>query len=282
MSQQQEKKYVIQRTRQKVNQKQNIPRLVSKLQQQPKLKTSQPLQKVGQHFESIGNLVFDKRLLDRISKKCLLNKNEAIIILDHSHPQRRYVDSGNSIGEEDYFLIYNVDGKPVSQIQYGFHYSKDGAATLEISSETKRSHREKHYNTILRAITILLAPTMMVHGKPIVQIISTTQNPLSTYSLLKLGFLYKDSQHVVDANQKPFDVSWYSPSFNKKQQTLSQKQKRIQQQQKLFSYIDNIWEWDPDYFEIYMYLSEDMYPRAVQLAKNTLYRLHNCSIQQQG
>ena len=234
---------------------------------------------VKQRFDQVGNLIYDKQTLELISKKCMLNENDKIIILDDFHPQRRYVDPSNKIGEENYYIIYNVNGKPVSQIQYGFSYDDDDSVvTMEISSETKATERQKHYNTVLRAITIILSPTMMLGDKPVVQIISQAQNPLSVYSLLKLGFSYKNSQHVVDANQKSFNVSWYSPSLNKTQ-TAQQKQKRTEQQGKLFSYIDNIWEWDPDYFEIYMYLTKDKYPQAVRLAKNTLYRLRKCSIQ---
>jgi len=240
-----------------------------------------PTKNIKQRFDSVGNLVYDKQLLDLISKKCLLNENDEIIILDDFQPQRRYVDYGNKFEGENYYLIYNVNRKPVSQIQYGLisENSEDNSVDMKISSDTDINERNKHYNTILRAVLIILSPTMMLGYKPVVRIQSDAQNPFSVYSLLKLGFSYQKEHNITAGpDEEVFDVSWFTPSL-KKTQTAQQTQKRTQQQKKLFTYIDNVWEWDPDYFEIPMYLTKENFPRAVRLAKNTLYKLRKCVIQ---
>jgi hypothetical protein len=234
-------------------------------QQVKKRRVTSPLQKVGALF-------YNKSLIDTMNENCLA-PNEKIVLYDATQERNKYVKKSDS-GGHDYYIVMNVDGHPVSQIQYSF--ANDNFRNMTISSETKTDYRKKHYNTILRVATVLLAPTMKIEDEePIEKIYSRAQNPVSVYSLMKLGFDYEN--YTLEEQQ--LDVSFYSPSFQQ-HQTQEQKKQRLQQQKQLLQYLKQLKQGD-DNFEIYMVLRNENFNHAKTLALLTLQRLLGCHVEKQ-
>lgn len=230
--------------------------------------SSSQRQSLSQKQKKLGDLIYSQALVDAINTNCL-QSNEQIVLYDANQSKNMYVKKSDS-GGEDYYIVMTVNNKPVSQIQYSF--DENNYTEMTISSDTEKSHRKRHYNTILRVATILLAPTMKMYNEPIEKIYSRAQNPLSVYSLFKLGFNY---ENYILENQE-LDTSWYTPSIQQ-QQTQQQKKQRIQEQKELLQYLTQLKQGD-DNFEIYMVLRKKNFKTAVKLAKITLQRLLGCQL----
>lgn len=193
-------------------------------------------------------LTYDTNLLKRINHNCL-NQNENIDI--------RY--SGVSAdGLVEYTMYFHVDGEITSTIKLGFgqdylplHFR------LIIDSYTEEQHRQKHYNTILRCVLVMLMPDMKINGHSIRKVYSDAENSLSVYVLTKLGF---------DADY--FDLSFYNPSIVMTQDQMTRKQKQGELKQFIFK---NSIE------DIPMILLKQNYQNSAIIARSLLKRLRsNC------
>lgn len=252
---------------------QSINKILSsaKYQQQSKQKTTSsqiisaiPTTDVQDQYKNIRGFIYNHKLLDLISSRCLKD-NEKIRIIDAYQKKDRYVDKWTSSSSKnfDYFMVLYVDDNPVSQIRYEF--LEQNYRELIISSDTKEQFRQRHYNTILRIATVLLAPTMMMADGYINEISSQAQNPLSVYTLLKLGFDYNRSYVVHD-----FDPQ-YTPS-QIQNQTKQQQQQRKTQQKQLLQYLLQLSN-EYDEFEIPMVLRRPHFEKSSKLAMIALNRI---------
>lgn len=258
--------------RTKRNKVQQVKR--SSQQQKQQIQLSSQQQQQLQQTQKQCSLTYDKNLLNTINNTCMRD-DEEIVLLDYFQPKERYIHTFNT-DDVNYVLVMNVNGRPVSQIHYGLKENED-FSVLNISSVTPYLKRKQSYNTILRCVTVLLAPTMRTKGRPIQKIMSKAQNALSVYSLLKLGFDY-DLEYDQDGN--PINTQDYNPyqvqeKIKTKQLTQTD---RVAKQKHLREYIEAFMDKIHNASEINMYLDRKDFKKAGLLARKGLERKLGCNL----
>ena len=208
-------------------------------------------------------LEYDEELLQRINNRCLPT---------HSQIRIRYLGLDDLDAEDamchQYTMYLSVKEKEVSEIilEFGMDYQRLHDSVY-INSHTMEEHRQRHYNTILRCVLILLMPDMKINHHPIKKVVSTAESYLSVYSLAKLGF------HIGNGNNNIVDLSFYDPFRIISQQERVARQKQLKQSAK--SAYEHVKILTP------MVLLQKNYRKSCILAKQTLNRLcANCLIQE--
>lgn len=207
----------------------------------------------------VPHLEFDQNLLREINDQCLPSDEKITI----EYSEHTYTQGDNPSDEEIFFIYLKKNNHVVSQIELMFtedDYSELHDAMI-ISSETKPQYIQRHYNTILRCVLVLLLPRMKIEGCKIKQVVSNAQNYLSVYSLAKLGFVAEQFE------LQQFDLSFYSPYQQKTQQQRVQKQKQLKQ------YIKQKYQKHPDNAEVSMVLLKKDFRKSSTLAKSILNRV---------
>ena len=220
--------------------------------------------------QQIPELTFDHPLLQVINETCL-RPNETIQIHYHDHFEEE--EEQEDTHYEGFLLSLLVDGKTASHIElmFGENDYMELSDMMIISSETQQGYRQRNYNTILRAVLVLLLPSMKIDGKKIKKVVSNAQNHLSVYSLAKLGFVVEGWEGFSQA----FNLSFYTPF----QQT--NQEQRLIRQGRLKQYIKNRYEnkeQEQELHEVSMVLRKKDYSKSVALAKVILKRVcgSNC------
>lgn len=218
-----------------------------------------------QNKEIIELFSYDEKLLQKINDRCMPPKHHIRIV--HAYfTQQKYVDASN-LSDNDYFIILYKDRIPVSQIRYSF--DKREQHEMTISSDTHLKYQNQKYNTLLRAVTVLLFPSLHYKKKPIHRIVSHAQNPLSVYSLLKLGFEVGNvySYYYDEDNQQRVH------EFSVDRPTTLQQEKHMKQ------YLIKIFDNNID-LQVNMVLRSSNSKQAIKLAIDAINRVcQDCLVQ---
>lgn len=138
-------------------------------------------------------VITDPSILQQVNYKIKTHCGHSYFSVKYEHDTRALVPDGIT-------LYYK--NKKVSDISWEFKILENGTGVeIEIVSMTPPQYRDRKYNKILRACTIILAPYILYDNKPVLLISSHATISLSVHSLLEFGFtpMYASKyEHIIN------------------------------------------------------------------------------------